>query len=94
MTTQSATMPFPARLRTELKLDPLLLLIVAILLLGGFVVLAAELMNSAIERAVDLAQPDIDPVAKAAKDAGSAAVAVSAIAALAAWIAVIGGLIR
>jgi len=41
MTTQSATMPFPARLRTELKLDPVLLLIVMALLLGGFVILAS-----------------------------------------------------
>ena len=41
MTTQSATMPFPARLRTELKLDPVLLLIATSLLLGGFVVLAS-----------------------------------------------------
>ena len=41
MSTQSATMPFPARLRTELKLDPTLLLIVLALLLGGFVILAS-----------------------------------------------------
>ncbi len=40
-TTQSATFPFPARLRTELQLDPVLLAIVASLLLGGFVVLAS-----------------------------------------------------
>lgn len=41
MTTNSATIPFPARLRTELKLDPALLLIVTTLLLGGFVILAS-----------------------------------------------------
>ncbi len=41
MSTQSATMPFPARLRTELKLDPTMLLIVLALLLGGFVILAS-----------------------------------------------------
>ncbi len=40
-TTQSATFPFPARLRTQLQLDPVLLAIVASLLLGGFVVLAS-----------------------------------------------------
>ena len=34
-------MPFPARLRTELKLDPVLLTIVTVLLLGGFVILAS-----------------------------------------------------
>ena len=41
MTTQSATMPFPARLRTELKLDPALVLIVMALIFGGFVILAS-----------------------------------------------------
>jgi cell division protein FtsW len=34
-------MPFPARLRTELKLDPVLLGIALTLLLGGFVILAS-----------------------------------------------------
>jgi cell division protein FtsW len=41
MTAKSATMPFPARLKTELKLDPILLTIVFTLLLGGFVILAS-----------------------------------------------------
>jgi cell division protein FtsW len=41
MTARSAIMPFPARLRTELKLDPVLLTIVTVLLLGGFVILAS-----------------------------------------------------
>jgi len=34
-------MPFPARLKTELKIDPVLLGIAAALLLGGFVILAS-----------------------------------------------------
>jgi len=34
-------MPFPARLRTELKLDPVLLTIASTLLLGGLVILAS-----------------------------------------------------
>jgi cell division protein FtsW len=34
-------MPFPARLRTELQIDPVLLTIVLALLLGGFIVLAS-----------------------------------------------------
>jgi cell division protein FtsW len=34
-------MPFPARLRTELQLDPVLLTLVLTLLLGGFVILAS-----------------------------------------------------
>ena len=34
-------MPFPARLKTELKLDPVLVGIVLTLLLGGLVILAS-----------------------------------------------------
>ena len=41
MMTRTATMPFPARLRTELQIDPVLLTIALALLLGGFVVLAS-----------------------------------------------------
>lgn len=41
MTTRSAIMPFPARLKTALQLDPVLLTIVLTLLLGGFVILAS-----------------------------------------------------
>lgn len=41
MTARSATMPFPARLKTELQLDPVLLTIVVALLLGGLVILAS-----------------------------------------------------
>jgi len=39
--TSSATIPFPVRLRTQLKLDPVMLLIVGTLLLGGLVILAS-----------------------------------------------------
>ena len=41
MSVKRATMPFPARLKTELKLDPVLLTIALTLLLGGFVILAS-----------------------------------------------------
>lgn len=41
MSARIAIMPFPARLRTELQIDPMLLLIVMTLLLGGLVVLAS-----------------------------------------------------
>jgi cell division protein FtsW len=41
MTARTVTMPFPVRLRTELRLDPVLLGIVMTLLLGGFVILAS-----------------------------------------------------
>jgi len=41
MTTNSAIMPFPARLKTEIKVDSALLLIVLTLLFGGLVILAS-----------------------------------------------------
>ncbi len=41
MSSQVASMPFPARLRTELQLDRVLLALVLALLLGGFVILAS-----------------------------------------------------
>lgn len=45
MTAASATWPFPARLKTALKLDPVLLTIVMTLLLGGLVILASASMS-------------------------------------------------
>lgn len=41
MTAQSVTMPFPARIKTQLQIDPVLLGLVIALLLGGFVILAS-----------------------------------------------------
>jgi cell division protein FtsW len=41
MSARSATMPFPARLKSELQLDPVLTTIVLALLLGGLVILAS-----------------------------------------------------
>ncbi len=41
MTTQSATLPFPARLKTSLQFDPVLLTLVLGLLFGGLVILAS-----------------------------------------------------
>ena len=45
MNMASATMPFPARLRTPLQLDPVLLILVATLLFGGLVILASASMS-------------------------------------------------
>ena len=39
--TSRATMPFPARLKTELRIDPVMMLISVALLFGGFVILAS-----------------------------------------------------
>ena len=41
MTARSATFPFPARLKTSLQFDPVLLTLVLALLFGGFVILAS-----------------------------------------------------
>ncbi|WP_138753344.1 diacylglycerol kinase family protein [Paenibacillus sinopodophylli] len=55
----------------------------AIILLAITIVMSAEMINTAVEQAVNLASPSIHPVAKAAKDVAAGAVlfaaAVSAI---------------
>lgn len=61
----------------------------ALILALGVLVLAMELMNSAIERVVDYISLEQHEMAKKAKDAGSAAVAVTAIAAGIAWVVVL-----
>lgn len=67
-----------------LRLDALSWVLV-ILMIGA--VLAGEMMNTAIEAVVDLASPDVHPLAKLAKDLGAGAMLV-----LSAAVAV-GGLI-
>jgi diacylglycerol kinase (ATP) len=54
-------------------------------------VLAAELINTAIEEVVDHISPGLDPRAKKAKDCGSACVALAALAAGVAWVVVLVG---
>ena len=61
------------------------------LLMGGIIVLAAECMNTAIERVVDDISTERRDAAKQAKDCGSAAVAVTAIGVGVAWICVLAG---
>jgi len=51
----------------------------AILIIALVVVLAVELLNTAIEAAVDLVTEEIHPLAKIAKDCGSAAAFVTAM---------------
>jgi diacylglycerol kinase (ATP) len=63
----------------------------ALLLSLGILVLAAELMNTALEEMVDWLSPDHDPRAKRAKDCGSAAVALTAIAGGVAWAVILFG---
>ncbi len=63
----------------------------ALIIALGFLLLACELMNTAIEKEVDLLSPRPHPLAKKAKDCGSAAVALTAIAAGAAWLVALLG---
>ncbi len=63
----------------------------ALILSLGLLILAVELMNTALETAIDYVSTDQHPLAKKAKDASSAAVAVTSIAGAVAWIAVVGG---
>ena len=63
------------------------------LLMGGVLVLAAECLNTAIERVVDDIGTDKRDAAKQAKDCGSAAVALTAIGVGVAWVCVIAGVI-
>jgi diacylglycerol kinase len=51
----------------------------AILLLAIGLVWMAEFINSALEAVVDLASPDMHPLARVGKDVGAAAVLIAAI---------------
>ncbi len=73
---------------TAFWLIPLHLLSKVILQTSLFIPLIVELLNSAIERVVDLASPNIHPLAKGAKDAGAAAVLLSLFLTLGIWIGV------
>ncbi|SEN09681.1 diacylglycerol kinase family protein [Paenibacillus sp. OV219] len=53
-----------------------------VIILMQAAVMAAELVNTAIEHVVDLASPEQQPLAKAAKDTAAGAVLILAIAAV------------
>jgi diacylglycerol kinase (ATP) len=57
----------------------------ALILALGLLVLAAELLNTAIEETVNYISTDRHPLAKKAKDCGSAGVALAALAGGVAW---------
>lgn len=57
----------------------------------GLLVLVVELLNTAIESAVDHISAEQHPLAKKAKDAGSAAVAVAALATGVVWVILLLG---
>lgn len=55
-------------------------------LIGSFIILLiVELLNSAIEECVNLASPEIHPLAKRAKDMASGAVLLAIILTLSTW---------
>ncbi len=63
-----------------------------ILLIGVvLLVLIVELLNSAVEAAIDRDSYEINPLGKRAKDLGSAAVMLSLILAGGTWVAIVGG---
>lgn len=55
----------------------------------GLLVLVAELLNTAVEAAVDLSTEDIHPLAKKAKDTACAAVALTAITTGVVWLLIL-----
>ena len=63
----------------------------ALVIVLGILIIAAELMNTGIERAIDYISDKKHPLAKQAKDAASAAVAMTGIAAGAAWLVILIG---
>jgi len=65
---------------------PLSSLLRLILLVSHLAVLIVELLNSAIEAVVDIASPQIHPLAKKAKNFGSAAVMLSLINLVIVWL--------
>ena len=62
----------------------------ALLILTSAGVFAAEFMNTAIEAVVDLASPELNPLAKIGKDVGAAAVLVAALAAVLVGLLILG----
>jgi diacylglycerol kinase (ATP) len=62
-----------------------------VLLVGSLLlVLIVELLNTAIEVAVDRDSVEIDPLAKRAKDYGSAAVMISLLIVGMTWLTILG----
>jgi diacylglycerol kinase (ATP) len=53
----------------------------ALLVLAMALVWMAEFINSALEATVDLASPDVHPLARVGKDVGAAAVLIAAVSA-------------
>jgi diacylglycerol kinase len=61
-----------------------------VLILTIAMVFSAEFINTAIETVVDLASPEIHPLAKIGKDVGAGAVLVAALAAILIGLLILG----
>jgi diacylglycerol kinase (ATP) len=79
-----AAIMIPAALLVRVSLVERLLLIGAVVL-----VLIVELLNTAVEAAIDRHSFEINPLAKRAKDLGSAAVMMALLLAAGVWIAIL-----
>lgn len=67
---------------------PSVLWVVLVVVLG-FLQLAAELINTAVEAIVDKTTPELHPLAKKSKDAGSAMTLVTFLALAAVWVGIV-----
>ncbi len=63
---------------------------IAILILTIAVVWIAEFLNTALEAVVDLASPELHPLAKIGKDVGAAAVLIGALASVVIGVLILG----
>jgi len=68
---------------------PFLLIYKLVLLITYFIIMIAELLNSAVENVVDLVTTEIHPLAKSAKDIGATAVFFSVILHILCWIVIL-----
>ena len=62
----------------------------AVLVLAIAMVWIAEFLNTALEAVVDLASPELHPLAKVGKDVGAAAVLIAALASIIVGLLIIG----
>ena len=68
---------------------PFLLIYKLVLLITYFIIMIAELLNSAVENVVDLVTTEIHPLAKSAKDIGATAVFFSVILHILCWVLIL-----
>ena len=67
---------------------PFELIFKLVLVITYFLIMIAELLNSAVENVVDLVTQDIHPLAKAAKDIGATAVLFTVILHIICWVVI------